>query len=241
MISFIIPAHNEEDILVETLSLLREGARGIPHEIIVSDDGSTDSTAEKASSHADRVVRYQGELPRTIGAARNRGARGAKGDILFFLDSDVRIREPRVFLPKVILHFESRPRLVAMTVSTRIYPETETRADKAVLAFYDLYFRFANNILGFGLTHGKCMIIRTDAFKRVKGFDENITASEDAELFMRLAKIGKTILDPTLRVYHSGRRAHAMGWPALLWLWTLNGIWVTVFKRGYAQDWKRVT
>ncbi len=240
MISFVIPAHNEEEIIVKTLSFLRAGAQDIPHEIILSDDGSTDSTIEKASPLTDHIVRYQGEIPKTIGAARNRGAREAQGNIIFFLDSDVRIREPKDFLSKVIAHFESNPRLVAMTVSTRIYPEIETRADKIVLAFFDLYFRFANNVLGLGLTHGKCMIVRTEAFRRVKGFNENIIASEDAELFMRLGKIGRTRLDPTLRVYHSGRRAHAMGWPALLWRWTLNGIWITLFKRGYSKDWKRV-
>lgn len=239
MISFVIPAHNEEDIIVETLSLLRKGAQGIPHEIIVSDDGSTDSTAEKASSRADRVVRYRGELPRTIGAARNRGARKAKGDVIFFLDSDVRIREPHVFLSKVVEHFASNPALVAMTASVRVYPEIETRVDRAVLAFFDMYFRIANNVFGFGLTHGKCMIVRATAFLRVGRFNEQLAASEDADLFIRLTKVGKTMFDPSLRVYFSGRRAHAVGWVSLLWQWTLNGLWIVLFKRSYSEQWSR--
>ncbi len=239
MISFVLPAHNEEGIIVDTLSLLRKGAEGIPHEIILSDDGSTDRTAEVAMSRADRVIRYNNEQPKTIGAARNRGARAAQGDILFFLDSDVRIREPQIFFPKVMQYFQTDPALVAMTVSVRVSPEAETRADWLVLSVFDLYFRLANNVFGFGLTHGKCMIVRATAFEDVGGFNEHMAASEDADLFIRLSKKGKTLLDPSLRAYFSGRRAHVIGWVPLLWQWGLNGLWIVLFKRSYSGDWKR--
>jgi glycosyltransferase involved in cell wall biosynthesis len=241
MISFIIPARNEEGIIVETLKHLREGAAGTPHEIIFSDDGSTDHTAERAESLVDRVVRYNGEIPKTIGAARNRGARVASFPILFFLDSDVHIRNPENFFYAVLRHFESNARLVALTVSVRVYPGIETWADKLVLRFFDAYYRLANNVFGFGLTHGKCMIVRTTAFRKIGGFDEKIIASEDADLFLRLSRIGKTMLDPSLRVYFSGRRAHAIGWIPLLTRWALNGIWIVVFKRAYSTNWNRAS
>lgn len=239
MISFVIPAHNEEDIILDTLTRLREAARGIPHEIIVSDDGSTDGTADIAARYADHVVRYNGEQPKTIGAARNRGARATQGDVLFFLDSDVRIHEPQAFLPKIIEYFESNPELVAMTSSVRVYPKTETWGDRIVLTVFDTYFRIANNMFNFGLTHGKCMIVRRSAFQSVNGFNEHLVASEDADLFMRLAKKGRAVLDPSLRVHFSGRRAHALGWPKLLTQWVLNGVWIFLFKRSYSGDWKR--
>lgn len=240
MISFVIPAYNEEDIIAETLSLLKEGARGIPHEIILSDDGSTDATVQKASPYADCIAQYHGELPKTIGAARNRGAREARSEIIVFLDGDVRLRKPETFLSKVTRHFASNPKLVAMTVSVRVRPDIETCADRVILSVFDLYFRIANNVFNFGLTHGKCMIVRTDAFKRVGGFNEKMIASEDADLFIRLSKIGKTMLDPSLRVYFTGRRAHTVGWTRLLSQWALNGIWIVVFKRSYSDHWHRV-
>ncbi len=241
MISFVIPAHNEEEVIANTLSLLRKGARDIPHEIILSDDGSTDATIERASGYADKVVRYQAEIPKTIGAARNRGAREARFPILFFLDSDVRIRNPETFFSAVLKHFESNARLVALTVSVRVYPETETWADKLVLGFFDAYYRVANNVFGFGLTHGKCMIVRMTTFRTIGGFDEKIIASEDADLFIRLSKRGRTILDPSLRIYFSGRRAHAIGWVPLLTRWVLNGIWIVLFKRAYSTNWDRAS
>jgi len=241
MISFVIPVYNEEDIIAETLSLLKQGAWGIQHEIILSDDGSTDATVQKASPYTDRVVSYHGELPKTIGAARNRGVREARGDLIMFMDGDVHLREPEIFLPKVVTHFESDPKLVAMTVSVRVRPDTETRADRVVLAFFDMYFRIANNVFGFGLTHGKCMIMRREAFGRVGRFNEQLVASEDADLFIRLSKIGRTMLDPSLRVYFTGRRAHTVGWVRLLSQWALNGIWIVVFKRSYSDHWHRVS
>ncbi|MBI2612934.1 glycosyltransferase [Candidatus Kaiserbacteria bacterium] len=241
MISFIIPAHDEESIIVETLKHLRKGAVGIPYEIILSDDGSTDRTIELSGSYADRVVRYRGEIPKTIGAARNRGAREAGFPILFFLDSDVRIRNPETFFPAVLRHFESNARLVALTTSVRVYPEIETWADKLVLGFFDAYYRLANNVFGFGLTHGKCMIVRATAFGNIGGFDEKIIASEDADLFIRLSKIGRTLLDPSLQIYFSGRRAHAIGWIPLLTRWVLNGIWIVLFKRAYSTNWDRAS
>ena len=239
MISFVIPAHNEEDIIVATLTHIRGVAGKYPHEIILSDDGSTDSTREKARVLTDRVIQYNGEMPKTIGATRNRGARAAAGDILFFLDSDVRLRDPEHFMSRVVESFESDPKLDAMTVSIRVYPEAETWGDILILTCFDLYFRLLNNVFGFGGTHGKCMIVRTSSFRRVGGFNEHMPASEDADLFIRLSKTGMTMLDPSLRAYFSGRRAHAIGWPRLLWRWTLNGVWIVLFKRSYSRHWNR--
>ncbi len=239
MISFVIPVYNEEEGIEEMLRSLRAGVGDIPHEIIVTDDGSTDATVEKAAALADRIVRYQGEKPKTIGANRNRGARAARFPFIVFFDSDIRVRDPHVFFPKVLEHFASDSSLLAMTTSMRVYPEAETHADKAVLSFFDLYFRLANNVFKFGLTHGKCMMVRAAAFTEAGGFQEHMAASEDTDLFIRLSKKGRTMLDPSLRVYFSGRRAHAIGWTRLLTQWTLNGVWIVLFKRSYSDNWDR--
>ncbi|MFO0808882.1 MAG: glycosyltransferase [Gemmataceae bacterium] len=47
MISFVIPAHNEAELIGRTLSAIRESAREVaePYEVIVADDASTDGTA----------------------------------------------------------------------------------------------------------------------------------------------------------------------------------------------------
>jgi glycosyltransferase involved in cell wall biosynthesis len=87
MISFVVPAYNEERLLGATLDAIHAAARacGEPHEVIVADDASSDRTAEIAEAHGARVVRVH---CRQISATRNAGARAACGDLLFFVDAD---------------------------------------------------------------------------------------------------------------------------------------------------------
>src|SRR5438034_8367944 len=58
MISFIVPAYNEELELSSTLAAIRASASGAaqPHEIIVVDDASTDATAKLATAAGARVI-----------------------------------------------------------------------------------------------------------------------------------------------------------------------------------------
>src|SRR6185369_305699 len=94
MISFIVPAHNEQSCLGTTLQAIHEAARpmGQPYELIVVDDASTDSTADIARQHNATVTPVN---HRQIAATRNSGARAAQGERLFFVDADTTIN-PRV-------------------------------------------------------------------------------------------------------------------------------------------------
>src|SRR5207249_3044025 len=90
MISFVVPAHNEQACLGRTLQAIHESARvvGQPYEIIVVDDASTDATAEIARQHNVTVLPAN---HRQIAATRNSGGRAARGDRLFFVDADTTI------------------------------------------------------------------------------------------------------------------------------------------------------
>src|SRR5262245_42148384 len=98
-LSFVIPAHNEEALLGETLCALRGAAEAVaePFEIIVVDDGSTDRTAQVARSCGAAVVAVN---LRQIAAARNAGARAARGDVLVFVDADTLV--PAATLAEVV-------------------------------------------------------------------------------------------------------------------------------------------
>src|SRR5436190_23873955 len=87
LVSFVIPAWNEESVLGPTLEAVRVAARHLaePSEVIVADDSSTDQTAEIARQHGARVVTVQ---HRQISATRNAGAGAAQGDLLIFIDAD---------------------------------------------------------------------------------------------------------------------------------------------------------
>ena len=72
MISFIVPAYNEEHELSDTLAAIRDAASGAarPYEIVVVDDASTDATAKIASDAGAKVIPIN---RRQIAAARNAG------------------------------------------------------------------------------------------------------------------------------------------------------------------------
>jgi len=83
-ISIILPAKNEVEGLEKLLPRLRE--RYPNEEIIVIDDGSTDSTVEVCKRNNVRVISHVYSMGN--GAAIKTGARNAGGDILVFMDAD---------------------------------------------------------------------------------------------------------------------------------------------------------
>jgi glycosyltransferase involved in cell wall biosynthesis len=85
-VSVIIPNHNRETLVGETISNLLAQTLP-PHEIIVVDDGSTDKSVEVIRSFGDRAKLVQ-QANQGPGAARNAGLRVATGEFIQFQDSD---------------------------------------------------------------------------------------------------------------------------------------------------------
>src|SRR5690554_961841 len=89
-VSVIIPTYNRIDSLKKTLTALE--LQTWPHdryEVIVVDDGSTDSTPEIARSRFSFPLRYVRQQNQGSAAARNRGAQESSGSILIFIDDDI--------------------------------------------------------------------------------------------------------------------------------------------------------
>lgn len=88
-ISVIIPLYNNGPFFRECLESVYNQADAPPFEVIIIDDGSTDNSEEIADSYAhrsDTTVVHQRNMG--VGEARNTGLRLAKGQYIFFIDSD---------------------------------------------------------------------------------------------------------------------------------------------------------
>lgn len=235
MLSFIIPTLNERQTIEQTLRCLSTYSG--EHEIIVSDGNSTDGTVEICRRFADRVLVHEAPRRQTIAEARNVGAAAARGDYLVFIDADVLVPDVDDFFRIAHTAFDADDRVVALTGKYRVVPERATAADTYVFTMLGVQFLLQNNLLGIGGAGGEFQMIRTEAFRGVGGFDESLAAAEDMDLFRRLSRIGRTRFERRLTVYHSGRRAHAVGWRTLLWQWFSNSVSVFAFRRSASKEW----
>lgn len=200
VISFIVPAYNEERLLARTLEALRAAGRAslLPFEVVVADDGSTDATASIASDHGAVLVKV---AHRQIAATRNSGARAARGNLFMFVDADT------VVCPAVV-----RAAADAMLdgaagggASVRI-DGTLPRYARILLPAASWWLRTARIAAG-------CFIFCTrEAFVAIGGFDEAYFGAEEIVLSRALRRHGRFVL---LRhaVTTSGRklRAHTGG------------------------------
>lgn len=237
MLSIIIPTLNEEAVLEGTLKALGQ-LRAVPCEIIVSDGHSTDHTVEIAKSYANIVVEHDGKTRQNISQGRNAGAAKAKGEFVVFMDADSRIENPDAFFLEALKEFNKNPEVLAITVKLKVYPDKETIADKIIFALLNFNLRVKNNFFHIGDSTGEIQMIRKSAFDSLRGFREDLITREDADMFWRLSQMGRTKFYPELTVFHSGRRAHTVGWPRLLWTWTINTIWVSLFDSAASKEWK---
>jgi glycosyltransferase involved in cell wall biosynthesis len=193
MISFIVPAYNEEHELSETLAAIHAAASGAtqPYEIIVVDDASTDATPQIASGAGAKVVRID---CRQIAAARNAGAGASQGKYLFFVDADTRIN--RTHVTGAIAALESGcAGGSARVVMDGLIP---TWGRILLLGFSSVYF-------GLNLGAGAFLFTIRRNFDIVGGFDEQYFAGEEVYFTLALKKLGrfKVLRNPVIT---SGRK-----------------------------------
>jgi glycosyltransferase involved in cell wall biosynthesis len=194
VISFIIPAYNEELELPGTLAAIRAAASGAkhPYEIIVVNDASTDATPEIAVRGGAGVVSIN---RRQIAAARNAGARGAQGAYLFFIDADTRINGKHITEGIAALEagYTGGSARVALDGFVPIWGRILLRA------FCSLYFG------GLNLGAGAFLFTTRRNFNAIGGFDEQYFAGEEVYFSLALRKLGrfKVLRKPILT---SGRK-----------------------------------
>ena len=182
MLSFVLPAYNEERLLGATLDAIHAAAHelGIAYEVVVADDASTDATATIAAAGGARVVTAE---HRKISATRNSGARASRGERLIFVDADTLVTATVV-----------RAALAAMdagAVGGGVQVDFDANAPRwghvlirAVVAFMRLFDWAAG-----------CFVFCTrEAFDAVGGFDERQFSAEEIVLSRALKRRGRMVI-----------------------------------------------
>jgi glycosyltransferase involved in cell wall biosynthesis len=197
MISFIVPAHNEQAGLGRTLQAIHDSARvvGQPYEIIVVDDASTDATVEIARQHNATVLPVK---HRQIAATRNSGGRAANGERLFFVDADTTINPP----------------VVAAALRSMDRGAVGGGAAAWFEGVVPLYGRLLALLMGvvakvIGFTGGAFMFCTREAFHATGGFNERLYCGEEGSLALALKREGRFVV-LWERVLTSGRRFRTM-------------------------------
>ena len=172
-----------------------------PFERIVVDDGSSDDSAAVAKELGATTICSDRQGP---AAARNLGAKAARGDILLFIDADVRVHEDTI--RRVLWNFDSDPQLDAVIGS---YDDSPGSRD-----FISLYknlmhcFQHQQARPAACTFWSGCGAIRRDVFLAYSGFDQRYRrpAIEDIDLGYRLARgKRKILLDKAVQVKHLKR------------------------------------
>lgn len=198
-ISVVIPTRNGARTLGACLEALR-ASTDPPAEIIVVDDASSDDTGEIARRCGCRVIRAD----ENIGAARakNRGARAARSDILFFTDDDVIVG--RETLARVAENFADARVAGVVGLLDRAIPFDDFASNVKNLWMRFTYERLPRERLG--LFYTSVAAIRREIFLALGGFDENYggaSITEDTEFGQRVWRAGHNIvLDPRVVVTH---------------------------------------
>jgi rSAM/selenodomain-associated transferase 2 len=210
-VSIIVPTINEARGLSETLTQIQQLC---PHELIVSDGGSDDSTLEIAEKFTEHVVR--GCAGRAL--QMNAGARIATGDVFLFLHADSRIELASY---EKMLHAMNSSEKIGGAFSLCI--DSESWSLRLITGFANLRSKYL------GMAYGdQAFFVRNSTFHQLDGFSE-VPICEDLDFFKRLKKAGPVILLKE-KVLTSPRRWMKEG----IWFTTLRNILIaTLFELGF--------
>lgn len=203
--SVVVPTYNHADRLTTCLdALLRQDFPATDYEVVIVDDGSGDHTAEVVAGYArsDTRVRYLRQPNQGPAAARNLGARHARGALVLFTDDDC-VPEPD-WIREMQRPFLEDPLVMAVKGVYRTRQESLV-ARFAQIEFETRYRRLARQpYIDFVDTYSAAF--RRDLFLDLEGFDVSFPEAnnEDVEFSYRMAARGcRMVFNPRAVVYHT--------------------------------------
>lgn len=192
-VSIILPTYNRGYCIGKSIDSVL--AQTYPHfELLIMDDGSTDNTGEIVEEYAQRDTRvkyHKLEQNRGASAARNEGIRLAACEYIAFEDSDDLWKKDKLEKQMNALEVHKKDAVWGMVYCAyagvksdniiHIMPERTLDTQYLEGDIYGLLLM--RNVIG-----GPTAIIKKECLEKCGGFDEELSALEDWELFLRIAR-----------------------------------------------------
>lgn len=214
--SIIIPAHNEENYIGDTLKHINslDYPRG-KFETIVVENGSTDATFQEAKAYESDLITIVSLPTRGVSLARNAGSEriNPKTNWVIFLDADTHFAPH--FL-KDLNKYLNRPDADKYSFGSASISPSDNNTLKAKIWFklYDFGHWFAQNGYSMFMVHRR--VIDAGAF-----FDESMSIAEDIKMMKCARNYGKYFFFRTNAVSTSTRRFDKQGWWIPLFVWVM--------------------
>lgn len=204
LVSVIIPTYNRAALIKRAVdSVLNQSHKNI--ELIVVDDGSTDSTLDVLSSIGDlrlNVIKTEGRKGANF--ARNLGVSHARGDLIGFQDSDDEWLFGKLAQQLDLMQEKQADAVITSFLrvvddSVRYYPFKVNRdsinRDEGLVK--------TENCLRSNVLSTQTLLIKKEVFNELKGFDNSLKRLQDWDLAIRLIDNYKVyLLDcPLVNVY----------------------------------------
>lgn len=204
-ISVIIPVYNDPSGLEDTLnSLVEQDFPKDLFEIIVADNGSTDSTLSVIENFADRypgfIKKVQELNTQSSYAARNIGIKESGTPIVTFIDADMTVKKDWI---KNVLKSLKKNQTRCLVCNVEV-----ATGRKSVFALYDkmVSFPIKRYVKEYHFTPVGCLTIYTDIFKKIGLFDQKLISGGDREFGNRVYEAGyKISYAPDIVVKHPAR------------------------------------
>jgi glycosyltransferase involved in cell wall biosynthesis len=183
IISIIIPAFNAEATIAKTIQSVLDQTFS-EFEIIVIDDGSSDSTVDIVYQFNEPRLRVLSFVNAGLPASRNRGIKNSNSKYIAFLDADDLWTQDK--LAEQFKALENRPQAALAYSWTDYIDENDNFlfSGNYISPQGDVYKEI---LLKNFLENGSNPLIRRDAIEKIGLFDESLTSAEDWEFWVRLA------------------------------------------------------
>lgn len=199
--SVIIPLFNKADRIKDTLqSVLNQEFKDF--EICIVDDDSTDKSLEFVNKFSDTRIKVFKQKHAGVSAARNRGAKEAKGRFLAFLDADDQWYEDylRTIHQLITQHSNVGVFATALNMNYRgrlLTPKYRIRGSAPKVVSY-----FGNST-GRTLLSSSSVVMSAEIFNTLGGFDQKLTQGEDTDFWIKLGLRYSLVFHPTPKAcYH---------------------------------------